>query len=293
MIPISIAVKLLDYIGGINLIGNLLSPIMEFVGLPGIMGLVWAVTIMTNLWSGALLYVVLSESAHVSTAQATILGIMMLMSHGLPIEVKMAHKCGVKVMVSLVMRLLSSFVLGYAFNFIFEKFSLFSTSATITLISTDSISSFTLLEWFLDQVKTYVIVLGLLFTLVLILDFLKKNGLVHHLGALLAPYLAMIGVSRKCASVTFVGMTLGLVYGSALLLEELDQGGFDDNDVLLSVTSMNLFHSIIEDTFIVVIMGAALFWVLPVRLLWTIAVMQSLRFISIKTRGRVLEIIRS
>lgn len=292
MIPISISLKLLEHFGGIVILGDILSPVMEFVGLPGIMGLVWALTMAANLWSGALMYVVLSQSIHLDSGQATVLGIMMLMSHGLPLEIRMAQKCGVRFFFSLILRLSSSFILGYIFSRIFECFSILHSPAQIDLIGNGPVSS-NIWSWGYEQLQTYAIVFILLFILLTILDFLKKNGLIHKLGALLSPYLTMIGVTRKCASITFVGMTLGLVYGSALLIEEVEQGEFEEDDVILAVTSMNLFHSLIEDTFIVVIMGAALFWVLPIRFLWTVLIMQAIKVLLKLTHGRFMSLVKN
>ena len=104
-------------------------------------------------------------------------------------------------------------------------------------------------------------------------DVLKRYHLIDSLGVVLSPYLSLLGLSRKAAPVTLVGMTLGLVWW-ALLLEEIKSGELSDKDHIFSITSMNLFHSIIEDTVIIVFMGGALSWLLIPRLLWTLLVMR-------------------
>ena len=88
-------------------------------------------------------------------------------------------------------------------------------------------------------------------------------------------------------------MTLGLVYGGALLLKEIETGELDSDDVLLSITSMNLFHSIIEDTIIVVLMGASLFWVLPIRFIFSVFVMQFITFSMRDNKEIVYKIMRT
>ena len=50
MIPISIIVKILSEFGIITIIGDYLSPAMNVVGLPGDFGLVWATTMITNIF---------------------------------------------------------------------------------------------------------------------------------------------------------------------------------------------------------------------------------------------------
>ena len=52
MVPLIVAVKILQETGGVTFLGNLLAPVMEVVGLPGSMGLVWATTLVVNIYAG-------------------------------------------------------------------------------------------------------------------------------------------------------------------------------------------------------------------------------------------------
>ena len=68
MIPISIAVKLLQYFGLITYLGAALAPIMQLVGLPGTCGIVWATTMVTNIYGGMMAFYSLALSSTLSTA---------------------------------------------------------------------------------------------------------------------------------------------------------------------------------------------------------------------------------
>lgn len=292
IIPINLTVKICEEIGLISVFGDLLKPVMVMVGLPGIIGLVWAVTLMTNLWAGALLFVSLAAVETLTTAQVTVLGIMMLMAHGLPLELRMVQKCGVSLMFALVLRVVSALGLAYLFNLAFMSLDLLQTPAEI-LLDVSSGDNHSWANWLVDQLKSYGLVLSMLMVLVLFLDYLKHYGLVYRLGRLFATYLSLIGVSRQCAPITLVGMTLGLVYGGALLIREVETGEMHEDEISISVVSMNLFHSIIEDTIIVVLMGAALFWVLVVRFAFTVIVMKTLSIALEKNRDLVFGMIRN
>ena len=286
MIPISLGVKVLEEFGLIQWVGALLEPIMVLVGLPGVMGLVWAITLFTNLWAGALLFVVLAGTVDMTSAQVTVLGIMMLMAHGLPIELRMVQKCGVSVLFSLALRVFSAIILAGVFNHIFTYYGLLSEPAQILIGNVDNVDT-SLTAWIYHQLESYVFVFIMLAFLVFLMDVLKKYGLIHKIGVLLSPYLSLMGVSKKCAPITFLGMTLGLVYGGALLLRELEKNDMDEDDVLISVTSMNLFHSLIEDSIIIFLMGGALFWIVVVRFIFT-AIIMKLITTAIKINDAVL-----
>jgi hypothetical protein len=274
MVPISLAVKIAEQYGLITYLGNQLEPVMIFVGLPGILGLVWAVAMMTNLWAGALLFVSLSASLHVTTGQATILGILMLMAHGLPIELRVVQKIGVSFIFSLAIRVLSAIFLAFTFNQLFLALDIYQGPATILLTKAGSSDGGGWFSWVMAEFKSYFFVLAMLTILVTTLDYLKRNQSIQKIEFIFSPFLSFIGVSKKCAPITLVGMALGLVYGSALLVKETEESDIDTDDVTLTVTSLNLFHSIIEDTIIVVMMGAGLFWVLVLRLVFTAVVMR-------------------
>lgn len=292
MIPISLGVKVLEEFGLIEWVGALLEPIMILVGLPGVMGLVWAITLFTNLWAGALLFVVLAGTVDMTSAQVTVLGIMMLMAHGLPIELRMVQKCGVSVLFSLVLRVFSAIILAVIFNHIFTYYGLLSEPAQILIGNVNNIDA-SLTAWVYHQLESYAFVFIMLAFLVFLMDVLKRYGLIHKIGVLLSPYLSLMGVSKKCAPITFLGMTLGLVYGGALLLRELEKNDMDEDDVLVSVTSMNLFHSLIEDSMIIFLMGGALFWIVVVRFIFTAIVMKLITTAIKVNNGVLLKIIKA
>jgi spore maturation protein SpmB len=185
IVPINLAVKICEEMGLISVLGDFLKPVMIMVGLPGIIGLVWAVTLMTNLWAGALLFVSLAAVEPLTTAQVTVLGIMMLIAHGLPLELRMVQKCGVSLMFSLVLRVASALGLAYLFNLTFVSLDILQTPAKI-LLDVASGDSQSWANWLVGQLESYGLVLAMLMVLVLFLDYLKYHGLVYRLGQMFA-----------------------------------------------------------------------------------------------------------
>ena len=96
MIPIIIAVKILQEFGAIAAVGKVLSPVMRIVGLPGSMGLVWATAILSNIYTGIIVFVSVSANESLTVAQTTVLATMMLVAHNLPIELRIAQKAGAR-----------------------------------------------------------------------------------------------------------------------------------------------------------------------------------------------------
>ena len=97
MIPISIFIKILSELGFIDIISDFLSPMMGIIGLPGEFGIVWATALTTNIYGSLLVFFSLSVENIYSVSQVTILSSIILIAHNFPIEIRIAHKAGIKI----------------------------------------------------------------------------------------------------------------------------------------------------------------------------------------------------
>jgi len=139
----------------------------------------------------------------------------------------------------------------------------------------------TLSQWLIDQIKYYFIIFLIILSLVTLMRILQKTGAINRLNNLLKPGLEFLGMSKNAAPITIIGMTLGLAYGGGLIIKEAKTKLLSKKDTFLSLSLMGLSHSLIEDTILVLSIGATLFGILIGRVLFTILVMALLiRFIN-------------
>ena len=270
LIPISIIVKILSYFGAIEVIGAYLAPTMGLVGLPGEFGLVWATTMVANIYGGLLVFVQLSLTSSYTVAQVTVLGGMMLIAHTLPVEARIAQKAGVRLWFTLTLRILGAFVFGFILNTIFTTFNLFQENSIVIWTPEHIDPTFTNL--LLNELRYYFIILLIILSLVTLMKILKKTGAIERLNKLLKPVLEYIGMSKNAAPLTIIGMTLGIAYGGGLIIQETKSKLVSKKDAFLSLSLMDLTHSIIEDTILILSIGATIFGILLGRALFTIVV---------------------
>lgn len=102
MIPMIILIKIVEELGGVTLLGDWLAPFMDTLGLPSSVALVWATTMLTNLYAGLL--VLINTDVSLTVAQVTVLSSLLLISHSLPIEGVISKKAGVPMWVILLLR---------------------------------------------------------------------------------------------------------------------------------------------------------------------------------------------
>ena len=288
MIPVSIIVKILSIYGIVEILAGYLSPVMNVVGLPGDFGLVWGTTMITNIYGGLIVFFNLSLVNSYSVAQVTVLATMMLIAHTFPIEVRIAQKAGVRARFTILFRFINAVIIGGILSFIFSYFNMFQEKSQV--IWQPDITNPTLIQWALGELRNYAMIFLIIFSLLVLMSILKKTGFIKKLNNALEPGLKFLGMSKNAAPLAIIGLTLGLSYGGGLIIRETKEKILGKKDAFLSVSMMGLSHSLIEDTLLMVAIGASLVGILFARIVFTIIVMviliQIINRISSKTFDR-------
>jgi hypothetical protein len=283
MIPVSIGVKILKEIGAIELIGQALAPLMRLAGLPGEMGLVWATGMITNLFGGILAFLQISQDMSLSITQVTVISAMMLVAHTFPIELQIARKAGVRIWVNFVMRFGFAFLLGVIINSIYTGFGFFEQEAVVTW-RPEAIQDPSIWTWALQELKSYGMILLFIISLLFLVKLLRELGVIRLITKALGPVLRLMGIGESVTTITIIGLTLGIVYGGALIINETRTREMNRRDIFYSLTLMGLCHSVIEDTILVVSLGADIIGVLVIRLVFalliTVAIVKLTRLMS-------------
>ncbi|WP_320169997.1 hypothetical protein [Maridesulfovibrio sp.] len=263
MIPVVIAVKILQELNLISMLAAPLNPIMKLVGLPGEMGLVWATALINNIYSGLIVFLSLAPDHPLTAAQATVLGTMLLVAHAMPVELRVVQTSGPKLLFQLFIRLAGALLIGFLLHLIYSEFNLLQNPARILLTPENSAVEKTLLQWAMGEVKNLASIFGIIFSLLLIMKILTKLRILQAMDFLLRPLLTVMGIGSKASALTVVGLTMGLSYGGGMIIHETKSGRIDKKDVFYSLTLMSLCHSLIEDTLLLTMIGghiSGLFW---------------------------------
>lgn len=259
MLPVVIAVKLLDQWGFNELLADFLAPLMQAVGLPDSMSLVWAATMLSNIYAGMLVYVQLGEP--LSQAQISILGAMMLIAHGLPMEVAIARQAGVSVIFSLVLRILGAIVFAWLIKLAYEFWP--QDQAAELLWQPDFEQATTWWGWAQEQLLSFVVIFLIVALLLAVLRLLRVLGVEALIAWCLAPVLKLLGIAKSAMTITITGITLGMAFGGGILIDEARQGRVEPKDVFSAIMMLSLLHSLIEDTLLILLLGAdfnVIFW---------------------------------
>ncbi|MGA7278254.1 MAG: nucleoside recognition domain-containing protein [Desulfocapsaceae bacterium] len=269
-IPALIFTKILEELGLVAHIGNVLDPVMGLMGLPGELGLVWATAILTTPYSAIGVFAALAPSLQLSGAEMTILGSVMLIAHSLPVEVSITRKAGAPVIAISLIRLLGALGYGVILHQLCTIFSIWQEPAV--MLFQVAVQERTLLQWGVTQGRNICLIIVVIFFVLLAMRLLKALGFLALLERLLNPVLPVFGMSHRAAPVTVVGMILGIAYGGALIIKETTAGKMERREVFNSLALMSLSHGLVEDTLVMLAIGAKLGGILWGRLLFSLVV---------------------
>lgn len=271
MIPVIILVKIVEELGGIEYISLALSPVMQLVGLPESMGLVWATTMITNIYGGMIIFASMAAEVPMTVAQVTTLGGMMLLAHSMPVEGRIAQKSGVRLSFNLFLRIGGALLFGFLLHKIYLS-SNWLQETNHLLWKPAGLVNHDLPSWIWSQIKTLIQVFVVITVLVTFLKILRSTGFERLLVILLSPLLRLLGLGDKTAAITIIGMNLGLTYGGGLLINEAKKGELSSREIFGAISLIAICHSLIEDTLIIMLLGADISGILYLRLVFAFIV---------------------
>ena len=268
MVPVIIGVKIISELDLLKYVASALEPLMHLMGLPGIMGLVWATAILNNIYSAMIVFVSLPESFELTVAQVTVLSTAILMAHALPIELRIAQKAGTRLIFQGVFRMISALILGIFLNLFYEWGGWLQHANTVVWRPDPQPDG--LIYWVLAQIKNLGAIFLIILALMSVIRFLDRIRATELFVRLLAPLLRALGIGKEAATITIVGLTMGLAYGGALIIREARSERVEKKDIFFSLTLMGIAHSLIEDTLLMMLLGAHVTGILLVRLIFSV-----------------------
>lgn len=277
MLPIMIIVRIGQEFGILEILGTFLGPIMAIAGLPSDAGLVWAITLFTGVHGGIGAYLGLMPNMDLSIAQHSILCTMMLFAHSIPVEQAIVRKAGVSFVWTTLLRVAASLLYGAAIAWFCKTTGFLSESAEFAWL-TSGFANPDWLSWSYATAQSLLYMIGVITVMFVGLDVLEIIGVTGWITRRLEPILAAIGVDEKLAPLTTIGMLLGLTYGAGLIIQSIKENKFSKRSLFLALSCLSLSHGLIEDTAMMLAIGADIWVVLVGRLVFTVVIIAAIAY---------------
>lgn len=264
MLPVSFFVMLLSYFDILPYISSFAAPLFTLLGLPGDAALVFVTSIFTNMYTA----IALVSSLDFSVREGIILAMMCLISHNYLVETIVQKKTGVPAAAMVILRFCCSFIAAALLNLILPEFS--SRLAHQPAVALGFTS--TLIAWVHNSLMLSLKIVVIIFVLMVLQRLLEEFGILKRISSFLGPLMSLLGMPRQVAFLWLVGNTLGLAYGSAVLMDYARQGKLSEREAELLNYHLAVSHSQLEDPLLFAVLGLPVFWLIVPRIILAMVV---------------------
>ena len=203
-----------------------------------------------------------------TVGQVTILSSLMLIAHSLPIELQIADKAGPRWWSMGILRVGGALLYGMILNQVLHWGNWLSESSI--LLWHPETGPVELQTWAWDQMVGLIIMFVVLVVLVQVMKLLDLFGFTKLLQRVLHPLLKNLGIGKEATNITVIGITLGIAYGGGLIIRESQNGTICPRDIFFALVLMGLFHSLVEDTLLLMLLGGSLWGFFVGRLIFAL-----------------------
>ncbi len=278
-IPISFAVTLLYHFGILDVISEILSPAFNLIGLKGEAALVYITSAFLNVYSA----IAVITTLNFTLREMTILGVMSLIAHNLIVETAVQKKTGSKVWHIITLRIISSLVAAILLNLLLPA-QMGTSSLGLYQISNPTFRE-VLSAWALSSLKLSIKIVVLITLLMILQKILIEFKITDLLTKIFGPFLKVMGLPGSTSVMWMAANLLGLAYGSAIMIDEVESGRITRQDADLLNFHIAISHSNLEDLILFAAIGVSAWWLLLPRLGMAIIVVWGRRF-AISYKGK-------
>ncbi len=280
-IPVSFGVFLMDFYGLLDMMAQYTGPVFNTIGLPGTSAIVLITSIFTNIYS----VVAVLTTLNLPMREGVIIGTMCLVSHNFIIETTVLQKTGSSVWRMLFLRLIGSFIIGWFLNLIIP-----GSFSNILLSANTQKGEFVplLINWCRSISLTTAKIIILVVLLLVLQQVMEEFNLIRWIEKALSPLLKLMGLPTATAISWTVANTIGLAYGAAIMINQVEEGKLRKQDADLLNHHVALSHSQLEDPLLFLAVGYAIHWMIWPRILIAILAVWIRRLeISIRNRNAI------
>ncbi len=268
-VPVAILAELLSRLGFIKAVAPVFAPVMKLIGLPPELGLAWLTGSIVGMWGAIPLVFTLVPVSSLSVADVTVFSALILIVHGLPAEQQILKKAGPGIAATMLLRVLGGFLYAFLLRAVLDFTGWLSEPVDPAWIPMSAAADW--LTYLQGLFEAMISMFAILCVLTLGLEILKWSGLLALIMKVLSPVLRLAGIKDEAGHLTAVGFFLGISYGAGLLVQEAKSAAVPPRQIFLSCIFMCFAHSVIEDTLLVLALGADVYGVLAGRLVFAVA----------------------
>ncbi len=280
ILPISLAFRLLDYTGVLIYVADFLNPAFIHLGLPGSTAYIFITSIFLPLYAP----LAIITSMAISLRELTILALMCQIAHNLPVESAIQAKTGTSFWAMFSIRIIISLLVGFGLNLILPQEMGMPTFLQTSVENMNSLT-YVFIAWGSSSLQLVIMIFVIISALMISYRFLEEYNLINRLSKLIEPVLKFFGLPKSTAFLWLIGYIVGLAYGGALMIDQMNEGKVTKTEGSLLNYHLAVSHSVIEDNLLFAALGVSFWFILATRLIvaWIVVWLRR-AFLNLKVR---------
>ena len=271
VIPVSLAVALLQWSGVLDKADAVLAPLMSFLRLPPEAAFPIISGMLVNIYAVLAALTVM----HFSLAQMTLIAIFSLIAHNFILEGIVQHRSGVNVFRMTAVRLGAAIVTVFLVS---RFFSGTAESVGLNGALTPHMAIPDVLKTWASSTGTLLLkIFGIIVLIMVALEISKAMGWMTHVNRVFKPLMKAFGLADRATTAFVAGIVFGLLYGGAVIVEEAKKGVLTRRDARNLQVTLAINHAMIEDPALFAALGVNLVWLIVPRLVTAIVAVQAIR----------------
>ena len=274
IIPVSFVAALIQWTGWLSQLDFLLHPLMNLINLPAAAALPIIVAMTVSFYGAIAIMMVLPFTIE----QITLIALFMTIAHMLIMEGIVQHKSGLNIIKATLVRI------GAAILTVFVVSQFFTdTGQSIGLPDSIAVQApflEVLKSWAIDTLRLSGRIFVIIMLVMMLLYCSESLGWIKYLVRFFRPLMKIIGLSDQAVMMWVTGAGFGLLYGSAVIIEEAKKGALTKEELEHLHISIGVNHSVVEETALLLALGINPFWLLIPRFVISAIAVHTLRAIQ-------------
>ena len=281
IVPVSFLAALLQWSGWLGHLDFLLHPVMSLINLPATAALPIIIAMSVSFYAAIAIMVALPFTIE----QITLIALFITIAHMLIAEGIIQHKSGLNIIKATLMRIGAAILAVLVVSQFFTD-----TSQSVSLppsLAIDTPFIEVLKVWAIDTLGLCGRVFAIIMLVMMALYSLESLGWLKYLRQFFRPLMKVLGLSDRAVTIWVAGAGFGLIYGSAVIMEEAKKEALTKQELEHVHISIGINHSIVEETALFLALGVNPLWLLIPRFGAAIIAVHTLRAIQF-LKGKLL-----
>ncbi len=273
ILPVTLAVAILEWSGILAEFAKFLSPVMGLIGLPGEASLVFISSVLLNIYSA----IAVAGSLALNLRDATILALMCLTAHNLLVETAVMRKTGSSAIKMVLLRIGMALLSAFILNLVLPE-ALANSPFSVSISSTRLDFLPMLGAWALSTLLLTVKIVVIVFVIMIGQKLLAEFRVMDLLSRFFAPLMRLFGLPASSSFLWIVINVVGYSYGAGIIVKEIEEGRMKPQDADLFNHHAGICHSLLEDTALYLAVGIPFLWLTLPRIVLAVAIVWLERF---------------